>query len=183
MKKIFLDCGANSGQSVRRFMKDFTDWEEFEIHCFEPNTGFEKSIKEMGAIFHGEAVSVEDGETKFFIGISDLSSTITLEKYVNISDKSIIVRTLDFSLWIQKNFNKEDYIIVKLNIEGAEYDLLEKMIKDRTFEWIDIIYIEFHGHKMHPNMSGKNKELVREIESFGTKYIYWMEKFTLNEVH
>ena len=44
---------------------------------------------------------------------------------------------IDLSLWIQENTYKDDYVILKLDVEGAEFDILRKMIKDGTFQWID----------------------------------------------
>ena len=34
-RKIFIDAGANIGQSVNNFMKYWKDWEEYEIYSFE----------------------------------------------------------------------------------------------------------------------------------------------------
>ena len=44
---------------------------------------------------------------------------------------------VDISKWIQENTRKEDYVIFKLDVEGAEFDVVKKMLKDGTFEWVD----------------------------------------------
>ncbi|XP_078676896.1 uncharacterized protein LOC144913790 [Branchiostoma floridae x Branchiostoma belcheri] len=54
------------------------------------------------------------------------------------------VPTIDLSTWIQENTNQEDYVIFKLDVEGAEYDILKKMLMDGTFKWVDKYYGEFH---------------------------------------
>jgi FkbM family methyltransferase len=65
------------------------------------------------------------------------------------SDKKLInslkVKCFDFSSFIKDNFNKEDYIVVKLDIEGAEYEVMDKLISDNTIDYIDSIYVEWHN--------------------------------------
>ena len=47
------------------------------------------------------------------------------------------IPTVDLSRWIRENTKKEDYVIFKLDVEGAEYDILKKMLAEGTFDWID----------------------------------------------
>ena len=49
MRKVFLDCGANNGCSVRKFRQIVKNYEDFEIFSFEPNEVFAEEIKETGA--------------------------------------------------------------------------------------------------------------------------------------
>lgn len=172
MKKIFIDCGANNGQSTRWFQKSHKDSKTYEIHCFEPNPDLKKKLENNGAIYHPEAVWIENGKTTFYIGHSNLSSTIVKAKYSGRANKKIDVDTIDFSSWIQDNFSETDYIIIKMDIEGAEYEVIDKMLKDKTFDWIDEIYIEFHGNKMNPKPKD-NKDLIRQIKNTNTKVNGW----------
>ena len=36
-KKVFIDCGANIGQSINNFIKKWKDWTEYEILSYEAN--------------------------------------------------------------------------------------------------------------------------------------------------
>jgi len=56
--------------------------------------------------------------------------------------------SIDLNKWIMDNFNKEDFIHVKLDIEGGEYDVLPNMIKGGSIDYIDEFDIEFHSHKI-----------------------------------
>ena len=47
------------------------------------------------------------------------------------------IPVVDLSQWIQKHTSPDDYVIFKLDVEGAEFDILDKMLKDGTFKWID----------------------------------------------
>jgi hypothetical protein len=51
---------------------------------------------------------------------------------------------IDFSSWIAGNFAESDYLIVKMDIEGSEYAVLDKMASDGTLGWVDELYVEWH---------------------------------------
>jgi FkbM family methyltransferase len=81
---------------------------------------------------------------------------------------SLKVKCFDFSSFIRDNFSKEDYIVVKLDIEGAEYEVMDKLISDGTIDYIDSIYVEWHTIK------GKNKfYYINLINSKKIKYKEW----------
>ena len=58
----------------------------------------------------------------------------------------IEVESIDFSKFVIDNFNDRDYILCKMDIEGSEYDVLEKMIFDNSIDYIDHIIIEWHSN-------------------------------------
>jgi FkbM family methyltransferase len=54
------------------------------------------------------------------------------------------VECIDFSDFLTKNVSKEDYVICKMDIEGAEFEIIPKLLKENTINLIDEIYIEWH---------------------------------------
>ena len=44
-----------------------------------------------------------------------------------------------------ETFSKKDNIVLKLDIEGAEYDILEDFIQHNTLDYINHLYVEFHS--------------------------------------
>lgn len=83
------------------------------------------------------------------------------------------VACIDFSNFLKNNFNKNDYIIIKFDIEGAEYEVLKKMEKDKSFLYIDEIYIEFHDRFIKNESEDTNKRLIKQIEKAGIKFNEW----------
>jgi len=75
---------------------------------------------------------------------------------------------VDFGQWLKKNFSKDDFVFVKFDIEGAEYDVLDKMLKDGTIEMIDRLYVEFHNVKVDIPRS-RDDELVSAIKKAGVQ--------------
>ena len=149
MKKVLLDCGANKGQSYDVFFKNRDDADQYEIHCFEPSPTFSSYLSEKSATYHQEAVWIEDGTMDFYDKGNSLSGTIYKNKVDNKGGgEKIQVDCIDFSKIIIDNYNKDDYIIVKFDIEGAEYKVIEKMLEDKTFEYVNEFFVEFHGAKI-----------------------------------
>jgi len=58
------------------------------------------------------------------------------------------VRTIDISSWLRQNTRTFDYVILKLDVERAEYNILEKMIRDRTICRINHLFIEWHWDRV-----------------------------------
>jgi len=66
------------------------------------------------------------------------------------------------------------------NIEGAEYEVLRKMIVDKSITYVDDLSVEFHSHKDSGVITenGENKEttftLIKEIQDLGVKFTHWI---------
>ncbi len=73
-----------------------------------------------------------------------------------------VIPTVDLSRWIRENTKKEDYVIFKLDVEGAEFDILKKMLAEGTFKWID-----------------KYVKLIIVLPVFSRKYLFLIEHFVL----
>tara|TARA_Y100000592_G_scaffold45373_1_gene71976 strand:+ start:14979 stop:15557 length:579 start_codon:yes stop_codon:yes gene_type:complete len=184
MKKVFIDCGAYNGSSVRKFRVLRHDSPDFEIYSFEANPVFYEDIEKTGTKLFRKAVWTSNGKKDFFIvtkdkyGSEDMrtgSSTLNEEKnkFNSVAHKrteAFTVDTIDISTWITENFSKEDFIILKMDIEGSEYDVLNKMIVDGSIDLIDKLWIEFHHTKCgisqdtHDNLLVKLKNTGIEID-------------------
>ena len=78
--------------------------------------------------------------------------------------KPIKVPCVDFSKWILDTFKIDDYIILKINIEGAEYPVLNKMIKDGSIKYIDKLIIAFHSHKITSITKEEHDKLFKKLK-------------------
>jgi FkbM family methyltransferase len=124
--------------------------ESLGTKCWEPITYYK--------FFAGEY-----GEVKFFfLPNFNYHSTCYKEKYGGQAATSIFIESIDFGQWLKRNFTINDYIVVSLDIEGAEYDVLNKMLMDNTIQYIDDLAVECHS-----DIGGKSendfKELLKKI--------------------
>jgi len=123
------------------------------IHSFEPNPTFKRCFNGLaGVTLHEEAVWIEDGNARLYLGDGQRAqgSSLLKEKMTGglNEDRYQTVRCIDFSGWISRTFDVHDFIILKLDIEGAEYEVLKKMIADDTIGYINRLFIEFHIDKI-----------------------------------
>jgi hypothetical protein len=61
------------------------------------------------------------------------------------------VPAIDFSAWLRRTVGPDDHVVVKMDIEGAEYPVLTKLLNDGTINLISVLYIEWH-HDRFPAM-------------------------------
>jgi len=169
MKRIFLDCGGNRGQSINFFKTTPLYSEDFIIYSFEPVPMFNEKYKNReDIIFFDKAVWIDNSDMDFYISrrASGVGSTLKKEKWSARPDfeHPLRVKCMDFSKWVMENFTKEDYIILKMDIEGAEYDVLEKMIADDSIKYINKAFIEFHFQKMNMNKD-RHFNLIEKLKN------------------
>lgn len=187
---IFIDLGAYNGDSIKEFMdlskaNDSTRFfqsppelpveaSEFEIYAFEPNPKFFPDLAKLAEQYnivevHNAAAWTDEGIHDFAIDPSpDLPYGSTLMKSkkelwskAEKSDSIVKLHTIDFSEWI-KQF-KDDYVIVKSDIEGAEFPVLEKMLKDGTHKIMDQLWCEFHPNKLVDYTTDYKDDLVARL--------------------
>ena len=152
MKKVFIDCGGHNGCSVRKFRKKIDPHSEMEIVSFEPNPDFESFFLEFkNHTLHKKAVWISDGSLDFYLDrIDGDGSSLIKEKSTGFIDTKnpLRVESIDLSSWIKNNYNLNDFIILKMDIEGAEYKVLKKMIDEETINYINQLLIEWHWKKI-----------------------------------
>jgi hypothetical protein len=73
---------------------------------------------------------------------------------------------------VKSYFDEDDFIIVKMNIEGAEYKVLNKMIRSKSINYINELFIEFHYKKMDMPENEHN-QLVGKLEKSGLDVQLW----------
>jgi FkbM family methyltransferase len=75
------------------------------------------------------------------------------------------VPSMDFSRFVHSL--PPAVIVCSMDIEGAEFPVLRKMIKDGTARLINILDVEFH-HRMMPDEDKESaRKLIRELSSLG----------------
>ena len=129
----------------------------------------EKKIKSV--VWDTKAVWIKDGTITWYDD-EDEGSSVIIDKYRFNSRKA---ECFDLSLWIKNNFTKDDYIVLKLDIEGAEYEVLQKLYDDSTMEYINKLYCEIHGTKCGKNLE-QSLSLIRLAKDFGHDIYTWSAK-------
>lgn len=180
MRKIFLDCGGWDGTSISFFKKNYPDADRYKIFCFEPlPENLERLVERYGnddsVVIIPVAVWSWDGWLKFYKGLTQSGSVYKEKRTGGVNpDNWIDVECIDFGRWVVENIKKDDYVVCKLNVEGAEYDILEKMYRRDMLGLIDKWYVQWHWDKV-----GVSKDRHDKI----SKLVKWYEwRAMLNDV-
>jgi len=148
MRKIFIDCGAYKGEVTKAFLAN--RGEGFEVFAFEPNPYAKIHKKNVDYTVFQKAVWITDGRIPFYINKkkarSSQSSSLLKEKTSGGLDTKILVEAVNFGKWVKDNFSKDDFIVVKMDIEGAEFRVVDSMVADGSIYYIDELYMESHAH-------------------------------------
>ncbi len=130
----------------------------------------EKLVKESAGKFTHKtiAISRENGKIIFNESEENVSGSI-LRDHKNIKNNKIKTYEVE-SISLGKlpdylHLHKIQYI--KLDIEGAEYDLIEKLKREDLAKY-DQIFVEFHHHATDYSLKDTS-EAVRKISGFGFK--------------
>jgi FkbM family methyltransferase len=185
MRKIFIDGGANLGQSTEAFCNERDSLKDYEIFCFEPSQDemnllkplknkidkLKDKVKEITLI--NKTIWTEDGEVSFYDKGTESNSIFFRDQFINNpSVRKVTVGSVNFSKWIQDNFSEDDHIILKLDIEGAEYEVFDQLCEDGVITWFDKIYAEIHGIKSNKSYE-ETIEMIEEVNSFGKEINIW----------
>jgi hypothetical protein len=174
-RKIYIDLGAHNGSSILAFLglqenrfspyfeyprfdgaPDFlANHSEWEIYGFEVSDWHDLPLKAIGNIVpnfqHIKKVAhVENCMVNFSCddkgGQGYALTEFVGEKYA-VKQKEAI----DFVEWFKNLTGNDDvWVCLKVDIEGSEYPILEKMILSGEILKVDELLIEFHYQNRHP---------------------------------
>jgi len=160
MKKVFIDGGPHKGEAIEVLLDKREDLKGCEAHFFEPNPDLIELLEDIATgnttyniTIHHSALWKEDGEIEFIDSVerwSTLAGTVVpsmVEKWGLKLDRENTRKVPATSLvnFLDK-FDDNDYIVVKLDIEGSEYAVIGDLIKTGKLDMIDELYIEWHDH-------------------------------------
>lgn len=174
---IYIDLGCHNGDSIIDFYKGlFCDIDPTNITSIgiDPLSIYDKQKEEIskkyGTKFIKAVVSNYNGKATLSEHNNDISSSIRPEKHQYRNGKKYEVDCIDFS-----NFIKDyDDILLRMDIEGEEYNVLEKMIKDGSINKIKYLDVEFHGHRFidgfRQSFRKRGADICEELKKLGIKY-------------
>jgi FkbM family methyltransferase len=163
MKKIHLDLGTHYGQGLNEFIRMLNIDKSWKIYSFEANpityqkflqsNTFEIATNNFDVSFQNKAVYTRNGKITFNLEHPDgmASTLINLNEWkpydttlYNNYHTSVDVECIDLSELV--NSFDESEITCKMDIEGAEFDILDNMINNKSIHKIKTLWVEFHNN-------------------------------------
>lgn len=188
MKHHFFDVGANIGQTFTDFLTKTDRFDGWDVWCFEPSP---RHLPELMATAAAQ-------ESRFWVhvcpfGIRGESGTLafhqkddpqgdSFEPYLASDHETQNLRTgyelRVFSAGIVDAIDAltdpGDSIILKLDCEGSEFSILEKLLKfPSALARLAEIHVEFHHIKEGGSEDESNK-LLRAYAARGIELKRWM---------
>ncbi|KAJ3068350.1 hypothetical protein HDU99_003232 [Rhizoclosmatium hyalinum] len=195
---VFVDLGANRGDSYEAMLGLGSKFnfsyavppgrlpKEMEAHLFEANGVFDKPLKEVQTkyakdpsyapvfIYPSTVVYTADTTVSFFVEHKNPdkdfwgSSLLSNHPDVTAQDK-VDLPAVNIGRFILQNFRAEDFVVVKMDIEGAEYDVVPHLYSTGAYTIIDYLYIEWHKPLVDndPAKAAAAKNAVDQMEKLG----------------
>ncbi len=167
---IVIDVGcAEDADFAQTVIKNFN------VTCFavDPTKKHSNALKslerEYGGLFRYLQLAVGPTNGKIvFHESKDNQSGSLLDSHINVKNDNIIDYEVE-SVTLSKLFDKvgsDNISMLKLDIEGAEYDLL-KSVTNEDLQKVDQIFIEFHHHAIPEYDQKDTRQLVDKIINAG----------------
>lgn len=174
---LVIDCGANVGNITNKFAATGATVFAFEpdpiafavlssrfaatsnVHLFQKGV-WDKN--ETVTLYHHK--NQTKNELAFTVG-----SSIKSDKVNVTATKTSTIEVVDLIEFMQ-SLNKK-ITVIKLDVEGAETEILEKIITTKTYLLFDNLYTETHETKI-PGQRQNILELRKKIKEEGIKNIH-----------
>ena len=150
---VFLDCGANDGCSAIKFLSLCPT---AKVLSFEPNKNLSHYHKYLPNTLVSCAVGVASGTVELIIDTIDGDgSTIITNKRVDATGNmkndecpKVVVDSIDIACLISNIRAKGAILILKLDVEGAEYSIIDRLSREDCLKHISDFYCEFHWDRI-----------------------------------
>ena len=185
--KHFLDVGANIGQTFDDFLNKTTAFDGQHVWCLEPSPRHVPAL--MAAAdklrqrykIHVCPFGLSDQTTlaKFYQKDDDKGDSLAQFLYADHETKNIevgyelCVSVLSITDFLNFNTKPTDDVTIKLDCEGAEYEILSDLFinGEKLVSRIEKIYLELHTTEHnHPKNA---KPLIVGLERMGINFEQW----------
>jgi FkbM family methyltransferase len=161
---MFIDLGAADGNTFQHFLKNgygnvsaCPSGGQWEAILIEANPIFSRSLMQLQQIYSGAVRSLIgaaymcEGTTSFYLDTVDVeqnywgsSMSPNARDVQRSGKKQITVPLTNIARLIVESTIPEDYVLVKMDIEGSEHDIVPCLVQSSAAKLIDALYVEKH---------------------------------------
>ena len=169
-RRILVDCGASTGTAIAELREQFGPFTE--IYAIEANPDNARKITalEPEAEVIQAAVYTRQGRSRFYLATTYDGSSLFADKLSGgISPERFVeVDTIDLAGWLRElGLAADDYLVCKMDIEGAEFDVLEHLLRTGGVGMVNLLLVEWH-------VSRFSQRLHRRIRRLLIKLRFWL---------
>jgi len=149
-RRIYLDLGANAPEtSVLPFVHKYPEGEQFELVAFEADPAWLPSYRPPLCNTSCDGIRLMQAVVGLNNTISYVASHgLSLGRSASPTpDKihTVPVTTVDIRRWLVDNVQHEDFVVMKMDIERAEFAVLSALLHEPSvLRLIDELFVECH---------------------------------------
>lgn len=182
--KYYIDCGGHHGGGLHEFIAKYNMDESWTIYSFEPNRDSFKILTSQTynnckINFLNKAVWIENSFMLFRPEKTNdkydgAGSTLLSEDKWKLSSGSLgfgsayMVETIDLINFIN-NLKDIDFLVIKLDVEGAEYSICKKLIEQKIMK-INDLHVEFHYYYMPDESVSTTNEIINNLKTLNINF-------------
>jgi len=167
---VFIDLGAANGNSFQHFLQSGYGpisncaggkWEALLV---EANPEFTPALQAIATQYQGlvqsftsTAAYMCEGKTSFSIDPDEAHNHWGSSMKGAVGAQTVTVPTVNVMKLLAENVAPGDWVILKVDIEGAEYDLIPCLSQFAKANLIDVMFLE-----EHPNHQASSAYTVQE---------------------
>ena len=162
-RAVYLDLGSRNPEPEARnisgtrssldvFATRYPDAWAFHVVAFEADPTWAPLYRSRKALqerynfssfhFHNIFVGIADSTVPFTVNSDAAAGLVQRESSSKTAMRE--VPSLDFALWLSAHVKPQDFVVVKMDIEGMEFELLPHLIQRGVAPLIDELFVECH---------------------------------------
>ena len=175
MRVNFFDLGMYNGVVTNMFINNFERIGlDYRVYGFEPLTKhynhLNRIFKDNEKVFiRNRAISNINSKKRLFYCMNELGYSL-FNDHESVNSGYEMVKTIKFSDWFKKKFkykrHTNDYLIIKADIEGAEYYLFDDLMNNNLMKYFDIFIGDgYMDIKKVKRFKSKAKSYIENIKN------------------
>jgi FkbM family methyltransferase len=189
---VYVDVGARSyGSSIGSwFRKEYPKQNKtFDVFAIEADKAFHEEYKikkkvqllPYAAWVRNETLSFEinhdpgkgkEVEAKAKGRGMGRIQPVTKSSSDDLAGEVNLIQGFDFADWLKKSVRERDFVVMKMDVEGTEFDLIPRLIKTGAICLIDELFLECHYNRWQRCCPGQRSQ------KYNKTYKQCLELFT-----
>jgi FkbM family methyltransferase len=81
------------------------------------------------------------------------------------------IQSVDFASWLREHYTKDDFVVLKMDVEGGEWELLKHLDDTGAIELIDELMLECHPREADASVSWMHQSCIDLTNHYRTRGI------------
>lgn len=176
---MFLDIGAHDGETAAVVARP--EYRFDRIVCFEPASA---------CIAKLEKLRTKDKRIEVCpFGLAGRNGKVEMHGAGSVGGSILggdgpteTIDLVDAAQWFRSNLDQQDFIVVKANCEGAEVEILERLLDDGLIGWA-VSFLVMFDIRMFPGGCQKEVEIRRRLKKAGMANVCFSDDVMIGNTH